>query len=149
MDAIRQHGARRRPIFADPVTTHLIRTQFNWSYLCDMPESKENWEQKRWCEAFDLAAKIHKDLVQIEVSAKVGALLETVGKEISSKASRGSVPVDEIRAYKEKMKNKIVQDADDYGPARIDKLHRQAQEFTNGEEKETKRTANPRQNHQQ
>ena len=94
MDAIRQHGARRRPIFADPVTEHLIKTQFTWSYLCDMLEENENWEQKRWCEAFDLAASIHADLLEIEVPDKVRGLLDTVTKPVA-------VPYDrEIRIAK-------------------------------------------------
>ena len=82
LTAVRQYGARRRPKFADPVTEHLIKTQFTWSYLCGMLEQNEPWEQKRWCDAFDLAASIHEDLIKLGVPTKVHELLETVIKPI-------------------------------------------------------------------
>ena len=78
----RQHGARRRPKFADPVTEYLIKTQFTCSYLCGTLEENENWEQKRWCEAFDLASSIHEDLLEIEVPKKVRELLDNVTRPV-------------------------------------------------------------------
>ena len=83
MSAVRQLGAERRPRFLDPVTAHLIKTQFPWSYLCGMLEKNENWEQKRWCEAYDLASSIHKDLLEIEVSDEIRGLLDTVAKSVA------------------------------------------------------------------
>ena len=49
MSAVRKYGINRRPQFADPITAHLIKSQFPWTYLCGFPEQEENWEQKRWC----------------------------------------------------------------------------------------------------
>jgi len=83
MSAVRQLGAGRPPRFLDPVTAHLVRTQFTWSYLCGMLEENENWEQKRWCEAFDLADSIHEDLLEIEVPDKVRGLLDVVARPVA------------------------------------------------------------------
>jgi len=138
LQQIKRHGDYHPPQFSDPITANLVKTQFSWSYLCNMEESEENWEQKRWCEAFVLAAELHKDLAALEVPEKVIKLLDGIGKEIPL-PERGSVPVDKIKAYKETITEKA--QADDAGlvptntiiNARIEYLKKQAKEIAQNE----------------
>ena len=138
LQQIKRHGPYHPPQFSDPITAHLVKTQFSWSYLCNMLENEENWEQKRWCEAFELAAELQKDLIALEVPKAVGKLLDTVAKEIP-KPERGSVPVDTITAFKEKIAPRADQDDAGLVPtntiinARIEYLKKQAKEISQNE----------------
>lgn len=88
VSAVRSQGARRRPKFVDPITEHLIDRQFSWSYLCEMSEVNENWEQKRWCEAYELADSIRDDLLTNEMPQKVIDMVDKVAKSISWRKSK-------------------------------------------------------------
>jgi len=52
--------------FDDPVTAHLCKRQFNNAYLRNMLEKDENWEQKRFCRSYELAAEAFETDPQIE-----------------------------------------------------------------------------------
>ena len=112
MSAVRQFGKNRPPQFSDPITANLVRTQFRWSYLCEIEEVNEKWEQKRWCEAFELAADLHKDLVQVEAPSRLHALLDTVTKPVEDpkpppkRAADDNNLLAKMRAYKQRLKRK-------------------------------------------
>ena len=110
LQQIKRHGPYHPPQFTDPITAHLVKTQFSWSYLCNMLESEENWEQKRWCEAFKLASELQKDLIALDVPKAVSTLLDDIGKDVPL-PERGSVPVDKIKAFKEKIAPRAEADA--------------------------------------
>lgn len=91
--------------FKDPITAHLCKSQFRHSYLRNMLEANENWEQKRWCEAFALASEIGEDRLILEAPEAVlqltsgifnPAFEETVSgkqgraREILKKTGKGS-----------------------------------------------------------
>jgi len=66
--------------YDDPVTAHLCKRQFNNNYLRNMLEKNENWEQKRFCKAYELAAELHKNNLQIEnVHPDILKLAEGIG----------------------------------------------------------------------
>jgi hypothetical protein len=144
MSAVRKYGINRRPQFADPITAHLVKTQFLWTYLCGFPEQEENWEQKRWCEAFKLSQETHKDLAQLEVPGNVSGLIENVGKKIidNEPGPAGQVPLDKITAFKERIKPRADQDDADIKAVntsinvRLEVLKKQAQAL--GVEQKTK-----------
>ena len=52
--------------FNDPVTAMLCKRQFNYNYLRNMLEKDENWEEKRFCNAYELAAETYQNNPQIE-----------------------------------------------------------------------------------
>ena len=129
LNAVATKGQNNPPTFSDPITANLVRTQFRWPYLCDMKQENENWEQKRWCEAFELAIESHPDMKQIEVSAKVKELAANVTKpaiEPESKAPN-SVPINKIREFRKKLGGKIQKEED--REARMAKLKEQAQQI--------------------
>ena len=79
LQQIRYHGPYHPPKFTDPITQHLIDTQFRWSYLCNMIEAEQHWQQKQWCDAYELAAEIQKDLKKIEIPDRVMNLVDKIG----------------------------------------------------------------------
>lgn len=81
LQQVGKHGSYHPPKFSDPITQHLVSTQFRWPYLCEMNESNEDWEQRRWCDAFELAVELYADLKQIGVPEKVRDLLDDIGSE--------------------------------------------------------------------
>jgi len=52
--AVRSGGAGREPVFTDKTTAWLIKNQIRWGYLCEMLQSDEKWEQKRFCRSYEL-----------------------------------------------------------------------------------------------
>ena len=68
--------------FNDPVTARLCKRQFNYNYLRNMLEKDENWEQKRFCEAYELEAEANQNHPQIEdMSENVKTLAQGLLKE--------------------------------------------------------------------
>ena len=68
--------------FNDPVTARLCKRQFNYNYLRNMLEKDENWEQKRFCEAYELEAEANQSYPQIEdMPEKVKTLAQGMLKE--------------------------------------------------------------------
>jgi hypothetical protein len=130
MDAVRRYGYRRgAPLFADPITANLIRTQFRWTYLCEIQEQDENWEQKRWCEAFELAEEVHPDMKQIEVSPQVGKLADNVAKPVTEAPPQGDgVSVEAIRKYRQKLRGQSSKPQDNR-ETRVALLKKQAQQI--------------------
>jgi hypothetical protein len=117
LQKLKRHGAYHPPQFSDPITGYLIKNQFAWTYLANMKEAEENWEQKRWCEAFVMAAEDHKALnLPLEIPKKVEALLETVarqtGADLPGPLDENSepVPVDKIAAYRKMLEEKAEKD---------------------------------------
>lgn len=81
LSAVRRRGFQRgSPGFDDPITAILVERQFTWSYLCELQEIDEKWEQKRWCEAFELASEIEDDQLRIDTDSKIKLLVEPIGK---------------------------------------------------------------------
>jgi hypothetical protein len=111
LQQLRHHGAYHPPSFSDPITAHLIRNQFRWSYLSEMKQSEEQWEQKRWIEAFEVAARVHQDLLQIDVPKQVMELIENVTRKISEPAkSSEPVPVEKIKAFRKMLEGQATED---------------------------------------
>ena len=109
VSAVRKYGTNKPPQFTDPITANLVRKQFRWSYLCGIEESKENWEQKRWCEAYDLAAEIHKDLLTLDVPRQVRKLLDKAAKPIEKDTTpHFAVSKEAISEYRQKLKGQVV-----------------------------------------
>lgn len=80
MLAVRQRGLNRgAPEFKNPITRHLVQAQFNWSYLCGFLEKDMNWEQKRWCEAYELASEIDLDQLKIDSAKSIQKLIAPIG----------------------------------------------------------------------
>jgi hypothetical protein len=80
MLAVRQRGLNRgAPEFKDAITKHLIQAQFNWEYLCGFQAKDMNWEQKRWCEAYELASEIDLDQLRIDSAANIKKLIAPIG----------------------------------------------------------------------
>ena len=79
--AIRQRGlSRGAPVFDDPITNTLVRTQFTWESLCSVEADKLNWEEKRFVEAYNLASEIEPEKLLIEASTEeVKALVSNIG----------------------------------------------------------------------
>lgn len=129
LQQIKRHGAYHPPKFSDPITANLVKTQFSWSYLSYMKESEENWEQKRWCEAFKLAAELHKDLAALDVPRQVSKLLETTIKDVDPDPE--PVPVDKIRSYRKMLEAQAALDEKDLDKtnARINLLQGQAKDL--------------------
>lgn len=129
LSAVATQGKNNPPTFSDPITANLVKTQFRWQYLCDMKQENENWEQKRWCEAFELAIESHPDMKQIEVSAKVKELAANVTKPAiePESAAPNSVPIKKIREFRKKLRGKIQKEED--REARMAKLKEQAQQI--------------------
>lgn len=75
VDAIRQNGINRQPKFDDPITNYLIQRQFSWPYLCEMQQKNENWEQKRFCQAYEFAAECGHHTLFIEAENQYKRLL--------------------------------------------------------------------------
>jgi len=82
MTAVRQRGLMRgAPVFEDPITNTVIRTQFTWEYLCNMQADKSNWEEKRFVEAYQLASEIDPDKLMIEARMpEIKKLISRIGK---------------------------------------------------------------------
>lgn len=80
MLAVQQRGLNRgAPEFKNPITRHLVQAQFNWSYLCGFLEKDMNWEQKRWCEAYELASEIDLDQLKIDSVKSIQKLITRIG----------------------------------------------------------------------
>ncbi len=129
---VSSNGERRPPVFTDPITANLVNHQFSWSYLCNMPVNDHNWEEKRWVEAFDMAAEVHKDLIQIEPPKGGGVLKQLKSVPDTKKETTVQVPIDKITAYKEMLQAKEPENLDDTNQRiniRLDLLRKQAKEF--------------------
>ena len=130
MTAVRRRGLNQgAPIFTDPITANLIRTQFSWPYLCKTEEKNGNWEQKRWCEAFELAIEAHPDMKQIKVPANVKDLAANVTKPVTESAPTAphTVPTEVIAQYRQKYVAKII--TEEQREARITELKEQARQI--------------------
>lgn len=127
--AIAENGRARPPIFSDPITAYLVRTQFRWSFLCDMKQENENWEEKRWCEAYKLASEAHPNLKQIEAPHNVQELARSITHSVGGPASLHEVPLEKIKKFREKLRGRV-QDQDDR-EARIAMLKKQAEKIKN------------------
>lgn len=80
LTAVRQRGrSAGAPKFNDPITAHLVATQFNWVHLCEMREDNENWYEKRWCDAFALASELDLDQLRIIMSDDLKKLTGNIG----------------------------------------------------------------------
>lgn len=140
LQQLRRHGAYHPPQFSDPITAHLIKGEFRWSYLSNMKEDEEQWVQKRWCEAFEVAAAVHQDLIALDVPFKVTNLLETVAAQIGADLpgpideNSESVPVNKITAFKEMLEAKAEKDQRDLDGTnkRIHMLHKQGKALEKG-----------------
>lgn len=80
MCAVRQYGINHPPTFIDPITDHLVQTQFTWSFLCSIEEPNLPFEQRRWCEAYDLASELHADLQYVTAPERILKLVKPIGK---------------------------------------------------------------------
>lgn len=119
LQQIPKHGMYHPPTWSDPITAQLVQNQFSWSYLCSMEESELQWEQKRWCEAFELAAELYGDLPQIEqMPEDVKSLMEKIkiGETITVVGDGARVPVDKIKAFREMLVEKAEKDEADLDP---------------------------------
>ncbi len=102
------HSYRRTPhTFTDPITSNLIKTQFSWKYLCGLEEQSENWEQKRWCKAFDLVVDVYRDLVALPADAPAGVLVARIGKTIEETDAPRGTKARLIKDYIKKARGKI------------------------------------------
>jgi hypothetical protein len=126
LSAVATQGKNNPPKFSDPITANLVRTQFRWPYLCDMKQENENWEQKRWCEAFELAIESHPDMKQLEAPAKVKKLAASVTKPVTEPESTApnSVPIKKFRELRKKLRGQVQEQED--REARMAKLKEQA-----------------------
>ena len=101
MQAVRMVGLENgAPCFADPITDNLIRTQFSWEYLCSSRIENENWGQKLWCEAYQLSAEIHWDLLRLEIPEQVLRLVDRIPKPVAGNDRRHQVPKANIEALR-------------------------------------------------
>jgi hypothetical protein len=114
LQQLQYHGSYHPPKFSDPITAHLLKNQFRWSYLSEMKVDEEQWEQKRWIEAFEAAAKVHQDLLEIGVSGKVMELISEIPKSIDALELAGeTVPKDKITAFRQMLEAQAHQDEKD------------------------------------
>lgn len=132
LQQLQRHGAYHPPTFTDPITNHLVKNQFRWSYLSDMKTDEEQWEQKRWVEAFEVASKVHQDLIAIEAPKKVLDLMTRI-RSVDS-PDPDPVPVDKIKAFRKMLEAQAIMDekALEKTNKRIDLLKAQAQELEKG-----------------
>ena len=81
MTAVRQRGyARGAPVFDDPITNRIVRTQFIWESLCNLEIDKLNWAEKRFVEAYDLASQLEPEQILIEATTEeVKQLVSGIG----------------------------------------------------------------------
>jgi len=79
--AVRSGGAGREPVFTDKTTAWLIKNQIRWGYLCEMLQSDEKWEQKRFCRAYELI-KNNPGALRVEGGAAVEKLTTGMLREI-------------------------------------------------------------------
>ena len=108
LQQLKRHGPYHPPQFSDPITAELVKNQFSWSYLANMKESEENWEQKRWCEAFELAADLYKDVELLDVPESLKNLLADTTKPIAEKGE--PVPLDKITAFRKMLESQALKD---------------------------------------
>lgn len=115
LQQLQYHGSYHPPKFSDPITSHLVKNQFRWSYLSEMKVDEEQWEQKRWIEAFEAAAKVHQDLLQLDISGKVLELVEKIPSKINEALTVDGEPVskDKITAFREMLEAQAHQDEKD------------------------------------
>ena len=127
--AVVTHGRANPPTFTDPITANLVKTQFRWPYLCDMKQENENWEQKRWCKAYDLAAEVYPNLLQIEVAPQVGKLADNVAKPVTEAPPQGDgVSVEAIKKYRQKLRGQSSKSQENR-ETRVALLKKQAQQI--------------------
>lgn len=81
MQAVKERGERKGPpVFEDQITNTVVRIQFGWFYLCNILSDKLNWEEKRFCEAYNLASEIEPEALMIESTPeKVKELISGIG----------------------------------------------------------------------
>lgn len=81
MQAVRDRGyGRGAPVFKDPITNTVVRTQFIWEALCDTPVPELKWAEKRFNEAYNLATELEPEQVLIEnTPEKVKELISGIG----------------------------------------------------------------------
>jgi len=63
--------------YDDPITAMLAKRQF--SGMRDMLTKDEHWWQKRFCEAYELAAELPKENLQIDIDNKLKRLTAGIG----------------------------------------------------------------------
>ena len=80
--AVRDRGeAKGPPVFEDRITNTVVRIQFGWQYLCNILSDKLNWEEKRFCEAYNLASELEPEALEIDhTPEKVKGLLIGIGE---------------------------------------------------------------------
>lgn len=137
LTAVARHGRAKPPVFADPITAKLVKSQFRWQYLCDMKQENENWEQKRWCEAFELAVEAHPDMKQIDAPHQVQKLANKIAKPVNESTSLHEVPVETIAAFRKKLRGHVQGRVDP--KARILELKRQAKRISKDDKYERDR----------
>lgn len=83
ISAIRENGLNRPIEFDDPITRHLVSHGISWQYLCEIKQSDEKWEQKRFCRSYELLSTEWQTNPQIEhMHSKVRKLAQNVLKNI-------------------------------------------------------------------
>ena len=84
MDAVQRRGLNAGPpAFDDPITTALVAYQFTWARLCNLNSADLQWEEKRWSEAFALAAERSADQLAPPAPAKVIKLADMATRRIT------------------------------------------------------------------
>ena len=66
IDAVRKYGLNRPINFDDPITRHILSRGISWGYLCGINQCDEKWEQKRFCNSYQLLADQWQRDPQIE-----------------------------------------------------------------------------------
>lgn len=129
LTAVNKYGKAKPPEFSDPITAHLVRNQISWSYLCNMKQDDEKWEEKRWCEAYKLASEAHPNLIKIEAPQKVQELVKKLTHSVVEPGSPHEVPVETIKKFREKLRGRVQGQED--RDARISMLKKQAEKIKN------------------
>jgi hypothetical protein len=98
-------------------------------------ETDEKWEQKRWCEAFELVIECHPDMKQIEVLANVKELAANVTKPVTEPepAGHNSVPIETMRELRKKLSGQV--QSQEVRESRIALLKKQAQQIQREEDR--------------
>lgn len=119
--------------FKDPITAYLCKHQFRHSYLRNMLEVNEHWEEKRWCKAFALSGEIGEERLQLEAPEAVLQLTDGVFKlAFDERDPPGSIEsIKQSRSYKSVVffrKNKTIDKE-----KRLEFLRKQAKDLTGNE----------------
>jgi len=88
MDAVRCRGYHAGPpAFDDPITAALVAYQFTWARLCELHSDQLQWEEKRWSEAFSLAAERSQEHLQISAPDDVVKLADKATKRMDDQVN--------------------------------------------------------------